>query len=201
MNNILTVDDFYICKGTSADIEFAIDTMIKVSDGLLETLFTQINVHDALIMIADEYSEFLSSDYLYLVKQSSTHETLALLIAFQQHQHTLPDILHNVLTPDKLSLLEQVLFVAQPGEFYVNTLYVKEEYRKLGLASLLLDLVKMEATNAQCPSVCLHCYADNTPALKLYQSAGFIEQGRISYAPLSPSFAHQEGLIMRCNVQ
>lgn len=66
----------------------------------------------------------------------------------------------------------------QPGEYYVDSIAVLPQYRKQGIATLLLQAGIQEAKLLQRP-VILACAPDNLSAMQLYQSLGFSHQGNL----------------------
>ena len=55
---------------------------------------------------------------------------------------------------------------------YIDTLYVAPEYRRLGIARLLLRMAVRQHPSST-GAVCLHADEDNDKALSLYRSLGF----------------------------
>ncbi len=206
-------DDYYLTNAVAQDVETGIDLMLEVADGLLENMFASLNVRDALIMLADTNSDFINTENMYFIKSVKDNEIEGFMYAYKQNNEHLPDAINSFITPSNKTLLEKVMFSAPIGSFYLNTLYVAPKCRGLGLGSLLLDLVKMQAANASVSSVYLHCYADNYGALKLYENFGFKVIESFSYESLITkdnsegdkekqskdvkAFKHQEGLILR----
>jgi len=66
-----------------------------------------------------------------------------------------------------------------PGFFYVVGFYVRQEWqgRRLGRAFLLA--VAREAQGLGAEGLVLTVAPDNTPALNLYRSAGFVDEGLV----------------------
>lgn len=60
----------------------------------------------------------------------------------------------------------------QPGEFYIDSLAVYPEYRKRGIASMLLEKMKQHAASLQLPAALL-VDKGNPTAERLYTSLGF----------------------------
>ena len=62
-------------------------------------------------------------------------------------------------------------------QIHINNLAVRPELRSQGLASRLLDGVMTEMAGLGATSATLEVRRSNTPALRLYAKAGFIEAG------------------------
>lgn len=56
---------------------------------------------------------------------------------------------------------------------FITDLFAKPEYRRYGLARVLMERCLIEASASSRPKVALRVDSDNTPALRLYESLGF----------------------------
>jgi len=56
----------------------------------------------------------------------------------------------------------------------VSSLYVKPEYRKMGVATLLLGWVEKMAIKQGCKHIILDSYLDNNSAHEIYAKEGFV---------------------------
>lgn len=66
--------------------------------------------------------------------------------------------------------------IAHTGEFGVS---VHPGYQAKGIGRALIEsLISWANNNSQVEKVCLQVLATNTPAIRLYQALGFIEEGR-----------------------
>ena len=70
-----------------------------------------------------------------------------------------------------------VLFWQLPGAIDIHNIAVHVDYRRRGIARLLLDKVAGEARRQSTLRVMLEVRRSNLPAQKLYASAGFITTG------------------------
>ena len=70
-----------------------------------------------------------------------------------------------------------VLFWQLPGAIDIHNIAVHVDYRRRGIARLLLDKVAGEARRQSALRVMLEVRRSNLPAQKLYASAGFITTG------------------------
>lgn len=62
------------------------------------------------------------------------------------------------------------------GEFGVN---VHPQFRAVGVGrQLIVSLLQWARENSRIEKVYLHVFASNQPAIRLYQSLGFVEEGR-----------------------
>jgi ribosomal-protein-alanine N-acetyltransferase len=70
-----------------------------------------------------------------------------------------------------------VLFWLLPGAIDIHNIAVHVDYRRRGIARLLLGKVLAEARNQSSLRVMLEVRQSNLPAQKLYQSLGFLTTG------------------------
>lgn len=188
-------DDYYLDNANDLDLEQCIDILIEVSDDLLPTLFSKINIKDALLFVANSDNEFINAKNFYLIKSFKDNSIVALLLAYKQISNKLPLVLRSLLNKTNSDILSKVMYSGGQDAFYVNTLFVAKNYRSMGFASLLLDLAKIKAKELNCQSIYLHCYADNVIALNLYKNYGFKQIDSVNYQKLN-NFKHQQGLIL-----
>ncbi|MCH5197933.1 MAG: ribosomal protein S18-alanine N-acetyltransferase [Oscillospiraceae bacterium] len=59
------------------------------------------------------------------------------------------------------------------GEFYINNIAVKKEFRRQGTAFLLLSGIVNSAKERNCEFITLEVRASNYPAIALYKKTGF----------------------------
>jgi ribosomal-protein-alanine N-acetyltransferase len=70
-----------------------------------------------------------------------------------------------------------ILFWLLPGAIDIHNIAVHVDYRRRGIARLLLGKVVAEARNQSSLRVMLEVRKSNLPAQKLYQSLGFLTTG------------------------
>lgn len=63
---------------------------------------------------------------------------------------------------------------------YVSEIRVKEEYRKRGIGSRLLELVEEKARELNLPAIYLHAEANNLNSMMFYADNGYVKE-RIQY--------------------
>lgn len=188
-------DRFYITNANDLDLEDCIKIIIEVSDGLLDGLFNKISIDKALLLVSQNDNDIFKSDNMYLVKDKESNAIVAMLFAYKIQEDSLPLILRTLLNKDKFETLKEVMLSGGKDSFYINTLYVNENYRGYGFASLLLDLAKELAQSSDCNKTFLHCFSDNEKALSLYKSYNFNIVKNIEYKGLL-NFKHPFGYIL-----
>ncbi len=76
--------------------------------------------------------------------------------------------------------------VGSPRVGYVKRVIVAPEYRKLGLARQLMQhIIQYARTELALTAIDLHVWEQNIPAIRLYESLGFVVQHRELYFHLN----------------
>lgn len=136
---------------------------------------------------------------IYKATQNAAH-TIANLAIQMWHDNTIEDLteeFETILNSDEsaiflLSLENNVIGFAQcqlrhdyvegtdsSPVGYLEGIFVKEEYRKLGYAKELLKKCEEWAKEKGCTEFASDCELDNDTSLKFHMSMGFIEANRI----------------------
>ena len=76
------------------------------------------------------------------------------------------------------TLLSYPRYAASSSEAYVERLVVANEYRRRGVARIMLDAAETLARESDKRTVGLHVSGSNFPALKLYEACGYEEVSR-----------------------
>ena len=64
------------------------------------------------------------------------------------------------------------------GEVYISNVAVREEFRKRGIASALIDAMNSYCIDNNAEFITLEVRVSNTPAVNLYEKSGFENLGR-----------------------
>jgi [ribosomal protein S18]-alanine N-acetyltransferase len=83
----------------------------------------------------------------------------------------------SILAEIEGQIVGYVLFWLLPGAIDIHNIAVHVDYRRRGIARLLLGKVVAEARNQSSLRVMLEVRRSNLPAQKLYQSLGFLTTG------------------------
>ena len=99
---------------------------------------------------------------------------LGAAIAYPSSSFSLHPSIARAATTEAVDDL-QPLFDAQPDPktYYLHAIWAVASARGQGVGALLLDAVLAMAADAGFNGLSLHVWADNKPALKLYESRGF----------------------------
>lgn len=83
----------------------------------------------------------------------------------------------SILAETDGKIVGYVLYWLLPGAIDVHNLAVHVDYRRRGIAHILLDSVVSEARQQSITRVMLEVRISNMPARKLYESTGFVTTG------------------------
>ncbi|MBQ0089264.1 MAG: GNAT family N-acetyltransferase [Prevotellaceae bacterium] len=148
----------------------------------LDSLFIAKMVMMALHMGIDEkfYSEMCAvvrrDDTLYSWRNSILVEIdgklVGLCLAYDAaNYHEMRSVTFPLFSSSDSSIHQQA-DEAYPGEYYIDSLSVEPDYRKLGIASYLLrDAIEKAKAFSLTPTLLVD--PENTQALKLYAKVGF----------------------------
>jgi ribosomal-protein-alanine N-acetyltransferase len=84
-----------------------------------------------------------------------------------------------------------------PEEWEIENIIVDQTHRQRGVGSSLLRELLTEARTAGAPAVILEVRESNVPALRLYESIGFKQEGRRKNYYQNPA---QDALLYRFNI-
>ena len=116
----------------------------------------------------------------------------------------------NVVTPEMKSVLtkdriEWLRFFSDNqinNSWYINTLGVKEEYRRQGIARKLLGHASQRALKNGLQCLSLHVYESNAAAIDLYKTYGFTKEKRVSLVshPFFKARNLSANILMKCKL-
>lgn len=79
--------------------------------------------------------------------------------------------------------------------YLLNNISVKQSFRRSGVGSALMDEVAAEAAFLTLPSITLHVWADNLPAIEFYKRIGFKLVARVDI-PWNVDLPHEGGSLL-----
>ncbi|PKN50780.1 MAG: ribosomal-protein-alanine N-acetyltransferase [Deltaproteobacteria bacterium HGW-Deltaproteobacteria-13] len=91
-----------------------------------------------------------------------------------------------------------IVFWLVAGEAHLHNLAVKKEYRRQGLAFVLMEAMKEIAVENKIVAQTLEVRESNTEAIKLYRKCGFVVKG---IRPLYYTDTFEDALIMWADVK
>lgn len=171
-----------IAGGDDADVVASIIT--EVSEGMVEHLLegslSGFSAEKILALILSRGSGNLNLMNVFLVEVD--HKLAGLLYAYDSKEQTISPIMESFLGKSKLDDLRPILEAKVEEAFWINTLWVHEEFRGKGLAQLLMELAEELARDRGFKYLALHCWADNSRGKRFYESQRFKRKGVIETA-------------------
>lgn len=153
--------------------------------------------HLALVLAEDPSYSYKNVD---LAKDENN--IIGLVFSYHSDSNQLTSEIQSVLSDDRIQWMRYFADNQIENSWYINTLGVVTEFRRQGMARLLLDYAAKRAlqNGAQCLS--LHVYENNIEAIKLYESCGFTKEKKIDLT--AHSFFVTRNLsanyLMKCDV-
>ena len=117
------------------------------------------------------------------------------ILAYPSSFHGITDELRAFFPPDRLDHLKDFYAARVENSLYIDTLSVKEAFRRQGLAKGLIGLVAREAQRMGLPSLSLIVFKGNVPALSLYEAMGFDLVREVRLDP-HPRIHYREGCLL-----
>ena len=143
-----------------------------VTDVLLRGLLPGISVCDVLSMVLRDASSHYSHKNCVLAKYQG--RMAGLLFAYAAEEQGIPPLMERMLSAKRLEPVRELLTLCHPGSLYINTLWVDETLRGLGVADALMDYARLWAEDAGHDSLSLFAWRDNARAVSFYRKQGFI---------------------------
>lgn len=184
-------------RGTADDAAFLAHIVNIVSEGVTEALLGNalpgLSAEKALEMVFRRGEAPYAPENVLLVEEEG--RVLGLLFSYDAVLQKVPAVMTGFLGEKRVGPFRPLLEASVSDALWVNTLWVSEEARGLGLGTLLLNLAEDTALEQGKTAVALHCFADNAGGMRLYEKFGFVRQGEIPSAPVL-SDRHPQGGVL-----
>lgn len=143
-----------------------------VVDVLLYKLLPGIGVRDALAMVMRDTSSHFSHKNCVIAEYQD--KPVGLLFAYPAEDQGIPPLMEKMLSRARLDPVRELLTFRVPNSLYINTLWVSEELRGLGVADALIDYARAWAQDMGRSCISLFAWRDNARALSFYTRLGFV---------------------------
>ena len=143
-----------------------------VTELLLRGLLPGISVEDVLTMVLRDASSHYSHKNCVLAEYQG--RMVGLLFAYAAEEQAIPPLMERMLSAKRLEPVRELLTLCHPGSLYINTLWVDEGLRGMGVADALMDYARLWAADAGHGSISLFAWRDNARAVSFYRKQGFI---------------------------
>ena len=151
--------------------------------------------HLALILQKDENYSYKNVD---LVKDGSIIAGLA--FSYTADLNVITPEMKSFLSKDRIEWMSYFTENLVNNSWYINTLGVVKELRQQGIAKKLLKRVSQRALKNGFQCLSLHVYEDNSAAIKLYESFGFVKEKRVNLTghPFFETRNLSANILMKC---
>ncbi len=158
------------------DISEVVQVMTEVSEGVIETLFSNLSLGITSNKVLELVFHQGSSPYdlknvvILMVDQ----KIAGLFLGYDSKFQTITPLMRSFLPKHVLEDLKELLLASVADAYWVNTFWVSPIYRGQYVSTMLMQCVFRLAKEQNFRKVALHCWSDNLRALKFYQKHGFI---------------------------
>lgn len=143
-----------------------------VVDALLHGLLPGIGVRDILTMVLRDAGSHFS--YKNCIIAEFQGGMAGLLFAYPAEEQGIPPLMERLLPPKRIDPVRELLTLCAPGSLYINTLWVGEHLRGLGVADALMDYARLWALDLAKNAVSLFAWRENEQAVRFYRRQGFV---------------------------
>lgn len=168
-------DELSFRPATAGDAAALAARVHEVSAGvtalLLHGLLPGVSACEVLTMVLRDASSHYSHKNCVLAEYQG--RMAGLLFAYAAEEQAIPPLMERMLPTKRLEPVRELLTLCHPGSLYINTLWVDEGLRGLGMADALMDYARLWAEDAGHGSISLFAWRDNTRAVSFYRKQGF----------------------------
>ncbi|MBQ7606847.1 MAG: GNAT family N-acetyltransferase [Desulfovibrionaceae bacterium] len=161
-------------QATADDAPFLAHLVRQVSgglvDALLDGLLPGVTPEQIVSMVLRDTSSQWSYTNCLLALDD---EPAGLLFAYPSSVQTIPPLMETMLSRARLDPLRDSVTAAVPESLYINTLWVAERVRGMGLADALIDYARAWAKDLGLHTLSLFVWRDNLRARSFYARHGF----------------------------
>ncbi|MBT8125172.1 MAG: GNAT family N-acetyltransferase [Gammaproteobacteria bacterium] len=156
----------------------------------------------ALKYLALVLAEDLNYSYKNVDIAKDGNNMVGLVFSYHSDSNQLTSEIQSVLSEDRIQWMKYFSDNQIDNSWYINTLGVATEFRRQGLARLLLDHASKRALQNGTQCLSLHVYENNIEAIKLYESYGFSKEKKIDLTAHSFFIARNlsANYLMKCDV-
>jgi ribosomal protein S18 acetylase RimI-like enzyme len=173
------------------------------SGGVVDFLFTGLMPGLSSVDIIAYSLEGTEPPYTHLnaIVAEFDSEPAGMVLSYSSSLHGITEEMRQFFPPERLSYLSHFYEAKVENSWYIDAIGVFEEYRRRGIGALLMKSAAERARENGFSALSLIAFADNTPALELYQSYGFY---LVRAVPLerTEQIPHEGGgLLLRCDLE
>lgn len=145
------------------------------SDGVLDYLFKDtipgMTVNQLLTFGLEDEQRYNS--YKGVIVAEYNHKIIGMIQAYSNIHHKIDDEMRSFIPGERLEQFEDFYKSRVDNSFLINAMYVDEKYRRKGIASKFIAMIREVAKSYGFDKLSLFVLSDNTSAQKLYHCNGF----------------------------
>ncbi len=193
------MSDISFRMAEKGDVPFLARTISQVSAGVVELLLEgalpAVSSLHILEMVLRDASSHFSFENCVLAEENRV--PMGLLFAYDAREQAIPPLMRVTLDSSRITPLEDLLTCHVPESLYINTFWVDEKARGMGLSDTLMDYAKEWSHALGYSKISLFVFRDNERARAFYFRHGFRSQREISLSPELKSL-HGAGDLFLC---
>ncbi len=172
------------------------------SDGILDYLFNDTipNMTVTQLLTFGLADEQRYNSYKGVIVAEYNYKIIGMIQAYSNIHHKIDDEMRSFIPMKRLERFNEFYNSRVDNSFFINAMYVDEEYRRKGIANKLISLVREEAKSCGFDKLSLFVLSDNISAQKLYHYNGFKTVKEIAFND-SAKIKHEDGFyLMSCDI-
>ncbi len=181
---------------------FRIAELINIaSEGVVEHLFHDLVPEMSPVQLIAYNLE--QDNYPHSYQNASVAvdgpKVIGMALSYPSSYHKITDEMRNFFPKERLDHLSDFYSSRVQDSWYLDALGVDEIYRRKGIGKRLVELTQKKAKENGYEVLSLIAFADNAPALGLYNDLGFQLVKEVNLEG-NEFIAHQDGcLLLRCD--
>ena len=167
-----------------ADCATIAELIHMASDGVVEFLFHDLVPDKTATQMVAYNLETSPGPHSYksAIVAVDKGSVIGMALSYPSSYHKITDEMKNFFPADRLAHLNDYYAVDMPASWFLDALGVEAVYRQRGIAAQLVRLTRKKAIDNNYDVLSLIAFADNTPALTLYEKFGFNAVAKIQLA-------------------
>lgn len=169
----------------------------RASGGIMEFLFHDLlGQYSRTEVMAKSIEEKQGTDsYENAIVAEHQGNIIGIVYSYSSDFHGITESTRSFFPSDRLAVLKEFYNSKVENSWFLDSIYVDEEFRGTGIGSKLIALTKQRARENGCSQLSLMVMADNTVARRAYERNGFriVKHIDIQETPLIP---HKGGVYL-----
>ena len=170
------------------------------SDGVVEYLFHDLipGMTPVQVVAHNLENDNYPHSYKSAIVAEDENDVVGMALSYPSSYHKITDEMRAFFPAERLARFEDFYAARVEDSLFLDALGVDASYRRQGIGTRLVELTKENARKNGYKMLSLIAFADNSPALALYNLLGFevVEEIKLAGNEFIP---HQDGcVLLRC---